>query len=1444
MSGGVIIQYNKSGKLEKVKKVATGMERYFGGTVELNSVASTSDGGFIVGGNFSGACINIDNVTLEGGANIEEYASGKGVIIKYSKKLDVEYVTAFSSKGETTFNPEEEIRIIENCTINAVAEENGGKILVGKVLSENELTEYGFNLIKEKASLIEAYGEMGVAEVQELTVENKLKEFKITTEVEEVNGEKGGEITGEGKRPYKTVKYDETYGEKEEEYIIMKPQEGYDLAKVTINGETTENYEKQQDGSYKLLPLLNVKENKHIVVTYIKPNSKFTIKKVGEDDKPLAGAKFRIEQREQREEPVDVIENIVQNEKEYTVPDKNNEISEQTLEEMVGNGPKYLNEKQEEVEYVFNENHESSEYYFVQDENHAYEPTNSVNYEGNSEKDLTDTTAHSYFEIDLTTDEYKNKEYVVVVNARVSSEEYGDYGYVTITQTEDMPYDWDEDGRFMYISGEVQSKDYTSMLLEGGQKYYLHLGYYKNYSDDVGEDKVVINSIKLYSATSVSYNFEEQQIEGEDKKYVSTNTEEYTIASSYMPINLEEYSGQTVALVVNAEISSQEYAVSGFAVITDTTDRPENSYKGTTVIKEISGKIQAKDYTVMLEGGTKYYLHFVYQRNNSGNGGTDNFTINSVKVYETKQENCNFNVETVQNGETTTTKYVSNNQGYANTQAQAYVKINLTGYEGKYDVIVNAEISSEKYGDYGYAVISQSAEEVDIYDNFIEISGDKTAQNYVTTVDGEAEYYLHFIYQKDANTDGGTDTFTINDIKVVLNGDHLYKTEVTTDNLGQAILSLPTDPTPIYDITEIESPDGYEIEQNVKEYEMQNEETNEIIFEDVKKPKLIVHHYKDGTGVDDIEAFPVADDEIYYGTSKRTDGKYQEYETKPKTDLNKYTLVESKIPDNWKGTYDPQNMNDQGEIIVTYYYTDRKIPLTVHHYTEGTTNGVLLKTGTNAKDKVTQGTEGQEYNTSALSEDELSEKYKLVNTPSNASGEYQYPEVEVTYEYRLKTYEITTKVKLHEETDSLGEPKQVAGGSILGEKDTPYETVEHGESNTRDIIATPEENYQVKDVEVNGKKLKSIKINGVQVEEGQYTVDEKTGAVTLNRINNITQNQEIEVEFEKIPAEVIVNHYIYDESLEEPRTTNKVHLADGTEAPEQRITGTIGDIYGTSVLKNIPSKYKLYEEPANSSGTMTKLPIHVNYYYIENGVGITQSITKNGTQIITSKDEEINYKIKYTASVENYIGNVEITITDTLPYKLDEEKMQEAYSKVHPDSQAENWLEEMLNGGQYNADARTITWTYKEGAIDKAEEERIINIEKDIIVIFEGVNINETIITNTVKGSIYLDATEQFETTEDVTYETQTQYVKNIKVTKTWHHGTNIDERPSKIQIILKNGEQEVRREVIGTENNWTYIFTNLPKYDEETGEEIQYTVEEKAIEGEEKLLEYYKKEE
>ncbi len=460
------------------------------------------------------------------------------------------------------------------------------------------------------------------------------------------------------------------------------------------------------------------------------------------------------------------------------------------------------------------------------------------------------------------------------------------------------------------------------------------------------------------------------------------------------------------------------------------------------------------------------------------------------------------------------------------------------------------------------------------------------------------------------------------------------------------------------------------------------------------------------------------------------------------------------------------------------------------------------------------------------------------------------------------TYNITTEVK--------GE-----GGNISGENDEIYETVDKGGTNKKDIIISPNVGYRVSKITVNGEEI-------------EFTPAED-GTVKLSKFTNMSEDKHIVVEFERIPAKVIVRYYIEG-------TTDRVPLQDGGIAQDVTQNGLLGDNYSTTALQNVSNKYELVETPANASGTMnsettvviyyyrlkatsvlvhhyidgteTKVPaknggevadetitgkvddkystnassniannyelvtsklptnasgtmteeqIVVTYYYQLKDPTLTSNISKTSTlNKITSKDQEMPYTITYTANVDTYKGDAEVTIVDTLPYTIDESKSD-------------------LAGGTYNAEAKTITWKENITGIDSfASIKNQINITKEIKVVYKDLDVTQANVTNKVTGTINLKTPEKTDTTE-VTKDIPTEYLKDVKVTKIWDDNNNsASKRPANVTVVLtgdgKTYKQQlsVQNVVSGNNNNWEYTFTNLPKYNAQ-GVEIDYVLSEEV---------------
>jgi len=959
----MIIKYNNNDEIEWVRKVE--------GTIK--SLAETIDGGYVLGGQS-----NIMEIDFGNGVVLENYGSYDGMVVKYNEKGEAEWAKGIGSEY-----------------VYSVAETINGQIMIGGSFASSIDFGNGVSLDGKgyyDGMILKINHQRLVSEVQELVVENKRKEMIVTTDIKEIDNIKGGSISGEDESEYERVKY----GDRNTKEIVMIPDENYEIISITVNGEDY-YFETNEDGKFIMPSLENITENKHIVVTYSLKDNKIVLNKVDSNTKEkLAGAKLKLDQLEERMDPEDAIGDLIANGQIYdTVDIENQEVLSRSLN---ANGKEV--DKLNKISDVKGDLTNNGTYYFIEQDG-KYIPTNSKTYQstigGTSGKH--NTTANSYIPIDLTG---KEGEYVVVVNAENSSEDGYDYGYVTITETVTAPSYSLTAGRFIYESGAVSASDYTSKLLEGGKIYYLHLGYRKDSSTDRGKDQIIINSINVYEKTTTSYNFIES-----DGKYIPNNLSEVnTEANSYIPIDLTNKEGR-YAIVVNAETNYKGGSGCLYAILNENTIAPVYNTTDGRVIY-ISSTSTAKDYAIYVDGGKQYYLHLGYKHYS---GTPTNVSINSVSLYKDKQVTYNF-VEN--NG-----KYEPNNQGKDSTTASSYIPIDLRNYTGKYNLIVNAEIESEFSCDYGYVTLTENTTRPTYNTSagrLIYISGNQEAQDYSTILDGGKVYYLHLGYYKNSYASFGDDKFTINSITLTPNDSELYHTEVEVNSQGQAITQIPFGK---YEVTEIETPDGYSTLEEPVIIEFRANGIHEFDIENEKSGKVIVHHYIKETTT------KVAEDEIFTG---RID---EEYTTTPKLDIPRYELEKDEegeyvLAENANGIY----TSDDQEVI--YYYEPKAIQLIVHHYIEGTETSVPLKDGTLAEDEISSASEGTPYKTDEILSELLDNRYKLVEIPENAEGVYTGDEIQVIYYYARRVGKFNI-IKTDEKT---GETiKDVEFGIISGTKE-------------------------------------------------------------------------------------------------------------------------------------------------------------------------------------------------------------------------------------------------------------------------------------------------------------------------------------------------------------------------------------------------------------------------
>ena len=322
--------------------------------------------------------------------------------------------------------------------------------------------------------------------------------------------------------------------------------------------------------------------------------------------------------------------------------------------------------------------------------------------------------------------------------------------------------------------------------------------------------------------------------------------------------------------------------------------------------------------------------------------------------------------------------------------------------------------------------------------------------------------------------------------------------------------------------------------------------------------------------------------------------------------------------------------------------------------------------------------------------------------------------------------------------------------------------------------------------------------------------------ITENSANNV-----IKVYYIRKDAKVTVKYLEKD--------TNKVL----DESANYEINGKVFDEYETEQKEF--TGYNFVEATDNTTGTMTEEPIEVIYYYVLKAPYLTdEEISKNGTVMIENLDDEITYNILYKVNLQDYMGQAQITIVDTLPFAIDTAKSS-------------------LDSGEYNPENNTITWVETIDDIYSYENRNNeIEIDKTITVVYLGLEQETTSIENSVTASIKTQTPEKEFEAKEATSITTTGFTVNIPVSKIWDdEGNKLGNRPESVVFKLNGSDGSEYTQTIfrpgmpkgvamqdsDNPNKWNDIFENLPKYDAGRNEIVYTLSEEESKEGE---LKYY----
>ena len=645
-----------------------------------------------------------------------------------------------------------------------------------------------------------------------------------------------------------------------------------------------------------------------------------------------------------------------------------------------------------------------------------------------------------------------------------------------------------------------------------------------------------------------------------------------------------------------------------------------------------------------------------------------------------------------------------------------------------------------------------------------------------------------------------------------------YTVEYYYDN------KLDNDKTEIYTATFKDVIEEYE-DKNITGYKFEKTENLPLTIVADEKDNVIKVYYVKDTFKYNVEYY--YDGEINEGETEEYTATFQdeitEYEDKnitgyklEKTENLPLTITEN--PDN--NVIKVYYIKDTFNYTVEYYY-DGKINDSKTENLQATFKDVIEK----YEDKNIIGyklekTESLPLTISANEKDNIIKvyyakdifKYTVQYYYDGILNEENTEEYTATFQDKITEYEDKniTGYKL-DKTENL--PLTVTENAenniikVYYVKDQFSYTVEYYYDNVKDEALT--ENYTATYQDVIESYIDKVK-DGYRLKK----VEGMPLTITENSDNNV-----IRVYYERKDTKVIVKYLEKD--------TNKVL----DESANYEIPGKVFDEYETEQKEF--TEYNFVEATDNTTGTMTEEPIVVIYYYVLKTPYLTdEEISKNGTVMIENLDSEITYNISYKVNLQDYMGQAQIKMVDTLPYAIDTSKSS-------------------LDSGEYNPENNTITWVETIGDIYSYENRNNeIEINKTITVVYLGLEQETTSIENRVTAKIKTQTPEKEFVEKEATSITTTGFTVNIPVSKIWDdEGNKLGNRSNSVIFKITGSDgSEYSKELIkpGTagsttmqydENKWNDIFENLPKYDSNRNEIVYTLSEEEKTEGD---LKYY----
>ncbi len=552
-----------------------------------------------------------------------------------------------------------------------------------------------------------------------------------------------------------------------------------------------------------------------------------------------------------------------------------------------------------------------------------------------------------------------------------------------------------------------------------------------------------------------------------------------------------------------------------------------------------------------------------------------------------------------------------------------------------------------------------------------------------------------------------------------------------------------------------------------------------------------------------------------------------------KKDIPKYEFVDVT-------SSDPESIiNDdkvsgkfEDDVNIVYRYK-KQLDLVVNHYKKGTTEPIcateteVLPYNTNyEKNKCDDSLLGEyiyAYVESTDSDSSINDPLGKVNgtIKDDTTINFYYELTEITQDVKKTgpellhsrsaafNYKITDKVTLKDYrgnatitiTDKLEYPIDTARSNLNGGT--------YNENNATITWVVPWD-----DISTNGT-TNNTAVKDISIEFTiYYTGVPETVEVITNRVSayvetaKVFDREENYVDTTIEPFELVVHHYKEGTTQELCPTTTEF-VDEGTSYTKEKCN--LDEYDFIEVKKNgtvIP----------NNTGTVTEnisQDTTLDFIYRKKDSKLNTTLTKTGPDEITDIYQEVEYDIHYEGHIVDYRGNGEITITDTLPYRINTNKSN-------------------LDGGEYDGSYK-IVWKVNWNDIDTYNGKNdTIEVNKKIKVVYLDINIDRKIMSNNVEAKTVLSDKTDLVT---ATKETDINLPGNI-IVHHYVHGTTdrlFDDDEANGQIHEKYHSEPHEKEgyqIIDRPSKEDVEFTLEPQVLIYTYEKLKYDIDTEVIGG------------